>query len=184
MTKQTKFILAITLQAVIIFGIIIYKISILAAGTEILLKIVPADPRDVLRGDFATFQYSAISHLDEYVLNGQPFGNGDTVYVVLRQIGTYWSPQKVQKNRPSDEAIFLKGKVESGGTETGSSLLPRRRFGDSRLHVVYGIEDYFIPEGKGQGVRLQNKEAAALVVVDENGDAFLEQVYVDDKTWP
>jgi uncharacterized membrane-anchored protein len=184
MTKQTKFILAITLQALIIFGIILYKISILIAGTEILLKIVPADPRDVLRGDFATFQYSAISNLDEYVLNGQQFGNGDTVYVVLRQIGKYWSPQKVQKNRPPDESLFLKGRVESGGTESDSTILPRRRFGGSRLHVVYGIEDYFIPEGRGQGFSFQNKEAAAMVVVDENGSAFIEQVYVEDKPWP
>jgi len=184
MTKQTKFILAVTLQAVIIFGIIIYKISVLAAGTEILLKIVPVDPRDPLRGAFATFQFSGISDLDDFVLKGQQFGNGETVYVVLRQYGKYWSPQEVQKTRPPDEAIFIKGKVENGGTETGSTILPRRRFGGSRLHVVFGIEDYFIPEGKGHGFSFQNKEAAAMVVVDEDGEAFLEQVYVDDKPWP
>ena len=184
MTKQTKFILAIALQVVIVFAIIIFKVSILSGGTEVLLRIEPVDPRDMLRGDYATFQYSNISNLDPYIFGGQQIRNGDTVYVALRQSGKYWTAQNVQKTKPLSGEIALKGRVESGGIETQTDVFPSRRFSNSRIHVIYGIEEYFIPEGKGQGFSFFDKEAAAKVVVDEDGNAVLKQIYVDDKPWP
>ncbi len=184
LTKQTKFILAIALQVVIVFAIIIFKVSILSGGTDILLRIEPVDPRDMLRGDYATFQYSNISNLDSYISGGQQIRNGDTVYVVLRQSGKYWMAQNVQKTKPISGEIALKGKVASGGIETQSDILSNQRFGGSRIHIVYGIEEYFIAEGKGQGFSFFNKEAAARVVVDESGNAVLKQIFVDDKPWP
>ena len=183
MTKQTKFILAIALQAIIIFAIVIFKMSVLTGGTDVLLKIAPVDPRDMLRGDYATFQYD-ISNLDSYISGGQQIRNGDTVYVVLRQSGKYYFAQNVQKTKPTDGGIFIKGTVASGGVETQSDVFQNQNFGNSRIHFVYGVEDYFIPEGKGQGFSFFNKEAAARVVIDENGNAVLKQLYVDDKPWP
>ena len=184
MTKQTKFILAIALQVLIIFTIIIFKLSVLTGGTDILLKIEPVDPRDPLRGDYAAFQYSDISNIDPYISGGQQMSNGDTVYVVLDRNGKYWAARSIQKTKPSGENVFLKGKIASGGTESQSDILSGLGFGDSRILVVYGIEEYFIPEGAGRGFSFWNKEAAAGVVVDENGNAVLKQIYVDDKPWP
>ena len=183
LTKQTKFILAIALQVVIVFAIIIFKLSVLTGGTDVLLKIAPVDPRDLLRGDYATFQYD-ISNLDSYYANKQQIRNGDAVYVVLRQSGRYWMAQNVQKTKPVDGGVFIKGTVSSGGVETQSDIFQNQGFNNSRIHVVYGVEDYFIPEGKGQGFSFWNKEAAARVIVDENGNAVLKQLYVDDKPWP
>jgi len=184
MTKQTKFILAIALQVVIIFVIIIFKVSVLSGGTDVLLRIEPVDPRDPLRGDYATFQYSDISNLGPYISGGKQIRNGDTVYVVLRQSGKYWTAQNIQKTKPSGNEIYIKGKVASGGVESQSDIFSGQRFGGTRIHVVYGIEEYFIPEGKGRGFSFWNKEAAARVVVDENGNAVLKQIYVDEKPWP
>lgn len=183
MTKQTKFILAIALQVVIIFAIIIFKLSVLISGTEVLLRIAPVDPRDLLRGDYATFQYN-ISNLDSYYSSEQQIRNGDTVYVVLRQTGKYWTVQNVQKTKPTGGKLFIKGKIESGGAESQADPLSYQRFGGSRLHVVYGIEQYFIPEGKGQNFNFRNKEVAAMVAIDDNGNAALKKIYVDDKPWP
>lgn len=168
---------------VIIFAIIIFKLSILTGGTDVLLKIAPVDPRDLLRGDYATFQYD-ISNLDPYYASGQQIRNGDTVYIVLRQNGKYWVTQNVQKNQPTGSELFIKGKVESGGIENQADPFSYQRFRGSRLHVVYGIEQYFIPEGKGQNFSFWNKEAAARVALDDNGNAVLKQIYVDDKPWP
>lgn len=183
MTKQTKFILAIALQVVIIFAIIFFKLLILTGGTDVLLRIEPVDPRDPLRGDYVAFQYS-ISNLDSYISGGQQIRNGDTVYVVLQQSGKYWIAQSVQKTKPSENKIFIKGKVSSGGLEGQSDIFSEQRFNGSRIHVVYGIEEYFIPEGKGRGFSFWDKEGAARVIVDENGNAILKQIYVDDKVWP
>lgn len=183
MTKQTKFILAIAVQVIIIFAIIITKMSILAGGTDVLLKIAPVDPRDMLRGDYVTFQYD-ISNLDSYISGGQEIRNGDAVYVVLRQMEKYYFAQNVQKTKPAEGGIFIKGTVSSGGANTELDMFQNQNFGNSRLHVVYGIEEYFIPEGKGQGFSFLNKEAAARVVIDENGNAVLKELYINDEPWP
>lgn len=184
MTKQTKFILAIAIQLAIIFLIIIFKVAILTGGTDILLRIAPIDPRDPLRGDYASFQYE-ISNLDYYLAQGQSLKNGGTIYVLLRQSGKYWVTQSIQKTKPTSGEIFLKGKIASGAAEN-QDIFGYRNFGSSRLHIVYGIEEYFIPEGKGSGLNFwnRNQEAYTRVAVDENGNAVLKQLYIDDKPWP
>lgn len=181
MTRQTKFILAIAFQAIVIFAIIIFKMSILAGGTDVFLKIAPVDPRDVLRGDYVTFQYD-ISNIYSYLSGGQQIRNGDNVYVVLgRHGGKYQTAEKIQKTKPTDGRVFIKGTVSSGGVDAQSDI---SQFGSPIIHVVYGIEEYFIPEGKGQGFSFRDKEAAARVVIDENGNAVLKQLYINDKPWP
>jgi uncharacterized membrane-anchored protein len=183
-TKQTKFILAIALQILIIFGIVIFKMAVLTSGTEILLKIEPVDPTDWLRGDYVTFQYK-ISNLDSYLFSNEQIKNGDTVYVILHQSRKYWTAQKVQKTKPStDDQIFIKGKVANGGLESQADLFPQQRFSNSRIYIVYGIEEYYIPEGKGREFSFLDKESFAKVSVDENGNAVLKQIYVDNKSWP
>ncbi|RMD67910.1 hypothetical protein D6817_00190 [Candidatus Pacearchaeota archaeon] len=183
-TKQTKFILAIALQVFIIFAIVVFKMAVLAGGTEVLLKVEPVDPRDILRGDYARFQYD-ISDLNLYLFDNQQVRNGDTVYVILRQNGKYWTAQKVQTTKPTaDGQVFIKGRVASGGLESQAEFFPRDRFQGFHVRVVYGIEEYYIPEGSGHGVDFWNAEAAAKVAVDANGNAALKQIYVNGKPWP
>ncbi len=171
LTKQTKFILAIAIQLVIIFGIIIFKVAVLTGGAEVLLRIEPVDPRDPLRGDHLTFSYK-ISNLNSYLFDYSPIRDGDTVYVPLKQQGKYWvAIFGVQKTKLTDEGkIFIEGKISSS-------------YGN-RVHIIYGIEDYFIPEGVGQDFSFWRREAAARVSIDKNGNSVLKQIYVDDKSWP
>jgi uncharacterized membrane-anchored protein len=177
LTKQTKFIIAIAIQLVIIFSIIIFKMAVLTGGTEVLLRIKPVDPRDPFRGDHLTFSYE-ISNLDSHLFNYAPIRDGDTVYVPLKQHvpfgqqGKYWTAVfGVQKTKPIGEGeIFIRGKISNV-------------YGN-RIHIIYGIEDYFIPEGAGQNFTFRNQEVAAKVSIDRNGNAVLKQIYVDDKPWP
>lgn len=171
LTKQTKFIIGIVIQLVIIFSIIIFKMAVLIGGTEVLLKIEPVDPRDPLRGDYITFSYE-ISNLDSYLFVYSPIRKADTVYVPLEQRGKYWrAVHGIQKIKPIDEEkIFLKGKVFSVSRD--------------RIRVIYGIEEYFIPEGVGQDFPFWEHKAAARVSIDEKGNAVLKQIYVNDKPWP
>lgn len=180
--KLTKFIIAIVLQVVILVAIILYKVSILSGGTEVLLRIEPIDPRSPLRGDYITFQYG-ISNLDSYHFNYSTVNNGDTVYVSLRQTGEYYEVLNASLTKPTIEnALFIKGKVGSGGSDSGfGNIVPNP---SQIIHVVYGIEEYFIPEGTGQNVSFFEKNAAARVVIDDEGDAVLKQILVDGKPWP
>lgn len=106
------------------------------------------------------------------------------MYVVLFQNGKYWTAERVQNNKPTEDKLFIKGKIESGGLENQNNSLSYGNFNNSRIHIVYGIEQYFIPEGKGQNFSFWDKEVAALVAVDDDGNAVLKKIYVDDKPWP
>ena len=179
MLKQTKFTIAIAVQLAIIFGLLIFKMSILSSGTDVLLKIAPVDPRDPLRGDYVVFEYD-ISRINEYSFGYSPIRNNDTIYVPLKQRGKYWTASYgIQKTKPVDTAnIFIKGKIASG-EGTDSSLSFRNTY-----HIIYNIEEYFIPEGAGRGVSFWNKEAYARVTIDQSGNPVLRQIFVDDKPWP
>lgn len=183
MTKQTKFILAISLQVIIIFATVIFNLSVTANGTEIMLRINPVDPRDMLRGDYANFEYD-ISYLNPFYAFEEQIKNGDTIYVVLWKSGKYWSAGRIQKSKPMEGELFIKGKVESGGTESKANQSSYPGYDTPMLHIVYGIEEYFIPEGKGQNFSFWDKESAAMVVIDNNGNASLKSIYVDGNPWP
>jgi len=188
-TKNVKFVFAVTLQVLIIFAIIIFKVSILTGGTEVILQIEPVDPRSPLRGDYVTFQYE-ISNIPGYLVEDD-VKNGDTIYVVLSGYGAYWGADYATVEKPTNE-IFIKGRIASGADDVDNNLDdgidpfdPRGgRFGGPDINVVYGIEEYFIPEGKGRGFSFFDKEANALVVVDDDGNPVLKQIFIDGEPWP
>jgi uncharacterized membrane-anchored protein len=51
------------------------------------------------------------------------------------------------------------------------------------VHVVYGIEQYFVAEGRGATFDPRAGTAAAHVVVDRAGQAVVEQLYVAGRPW-
>jgi uncharacterized membrane-anchored protein len=95
---------------------------------------------------------------------------GETIYLILRKDYKFWSVRSAQKVRPAGDQIFVKGKVASQGS--GS------------YHIVYGIEQYFIPEGKGSHLWKRSDEAFAWVAVDDQGNAVLKKIFVNDIAWP
>jgi len=183
MSKQTKFILAVALQLAIIFIIIIFKFSIFTGGTEVMLRIQPVDPRDPLRGDYVTFSYD-ISTVSSYQFKYSPISNGDKVYVPLTKRGNYWVVSgNIQKVKPT-QGVFLKGVIKRGG----DAVLPQGPFGINRgddiVTIIYGTEEYFIPEGTGRFERFLGNNNFAKVAIDDNGNAVLKQIFVDGEIWP
>lgn len=183
-TKQSRFIGAIVLQVVILFSIIIFKLTVLAGGTDILLRIEPVDPTSPLRGDYATFRYSGLSQIQSYLAYNEQIYNGQTVYVVLHQEGEYWYAERIQKDKPAPgNQTFLKGKVSSGGFPTKQGEFFPQVSGE-QFQITYGIEEYYIPERSGRNLSFVNHEAAAVVTVDDEGNAVLKKIMVDGKKWP
>lgn len=194
LTKKAKFIIAVGIQVSIILIMIIFKLAILTGGTEVILEIEPVDPRDPLRGDYVTFQYDISSIWSSWLQDGNA-RNGETVYVVLKTRSgmDYWYVSEVFINKPSDDNVFIKGVVRrGGGDEVVSEPLPvdargrviTTRGRGSTLNIVYGIEEYFIPEGVGRNFNFWDKEMSAKVMVDKNGNAVLKQLFVDGRLWP
>ncbi len=152
------------------------RIQLIRHGREVVLPIVPVDPRSLFRGDYVILSYPisivpATLAPDE--LRQQKPG---TIYVTLGKTTDEWQPLALSA-MPSSAApdqIVLKAKLRHNWWPGGAN---------ARLNLRYGIESYFVPEGKGLALEqlARDKKLAALVAVDAKGNAAIKGLMIDGK---
>ncbi len=168
---KIKFIIIITLQVLLLIGLIAYKQHWVATGEKIILKTIPVDPRDIFRGDYVHLGYEiATLDLDKLSVT-ESFGNNEKLYVILEKDAddTY---RAVSVNKlPPAGVIFIQGRVRQVG--------PAFR----QLNVEYGIESYFIEEGKGKVIETaQNaRELRVEVSLRADGKGLITRLLMDGK---
>ncbi len=183
MNKDIKIGLAVAFQVMVIFVLIMVKLMTLSGGREILIHLLPVDPRDPLRGDYVTYQHDLTTVGSYYygtrLVNEEQFQQGEVVYVSLVESDGFSYPGEMSHAKPAD-GIFIKGRIVGVDTPSSDS------YEKPTYRLDYGIEQYFIPEGKGQMFTTwtQDRQAFAKVAVDTDGTPALKQLYVDGKPWP
>lgn len=153
------------------------RVSLLSSGREIVLETVPVDPRSLFRGDYVRLGYK-ISRLEgedlppELALKRKR----DVIYLTMLAEGrkpaklVTASLQKPTKLKPNE--VVIRGRVTSNW----------RRAPDKRLvRVRYGLERYYVPEGKGKALeRMVGKNNfAVLVAVADDGEAAIKGLMID-----
>jgi uncharacterized membrane-anchored protein len=179
--------LALVVQLAIIGSLVLAHYTTSSTGRSVFLKIAPVDPRDPLRGDYLTFTYD-ISRVEKGTFATTP-EKGQTVYVPLdRQGGPLWvvtgTPlskvpdlrQIEQSGEYPPDTVFIRGVVQDVAANPGTAIV--------EVRMVYGIEEYFVPEGKAATFPVTTEDAVAKVVVAKDGKALLQQVYLKGKAWP
>ncbi len=164
--KKFAVSIIILVWVVITLGFIGYKEYILATGEKVLLKTIPLDPRDILRGDYVTLTYE-ISILNKSLADYEidRYSYQDPVYVTLEKQGKYYVATKVSKTKPS--GLYIKGKAD---------------YGWDGIHVRYGVENLFVPEGEGLELeQYRNGEIDVEVIIDKSGNAIINKVYLQNK---
>jgi len=209
-SKSLLLILAIVFQLTIVLGLALYKQLIVSGGTEIVLQVWPVDPRDPLRGDYVTFD-NALTYIEKTSIDPSlEIERGMVLYVPVDVLSSYgyvnwWELQRdgmYVSNKPPKDRLYIKGTITDtdafafGGPGRpvfepvieGTTSTPAREIqmyeNVSSIRVSYGIEEYFIPEGTGQNVDFMGRDAKAIVVVDEDGNAVLKQIFIDGEPWP
>lgn len=168
MNKKKLFLLIAVLWIVIIFGFVAFKEFTLRTGEEVLLKTRPIDPRDLLRGDYVILTYE-ISTLDLNSLQSdyKDFKIGDKIYVSLKEEDVYGIVSSTHENPP--DGLYIKGNVK----DVSGSI----------LNVEYGIESYFVPEGKGHEIeRYSGRGLDVKVSVDKFGNAVIKSLVIEGKS--
>jgi uncharacterized membrane-anchored protein len=168
-------------------GFIAYKEYTLRTGTEVLFKTLPVDPRDLFRGDYVTLNYE-ISTLDMEKLPSEEsdFYNDEPVYLALELKNGYGIPKKISTTPPED-GLYIKGKVKDViyDWETDESGVTKGEATVKELRVDYGIESYFVPEGRGMEIekaqRTEKTEVDAKVIIDKYGNAVIKSLLIDGK---
>jgi len=121
-----------------------------------LLHVRPIDPRDLLRGDYIRLGYDIST-----APAGTDLKQGEIAYVRLRQDGRFWTISTISSAPSNDGAPWLKAHWRHG-------------------ELDYGIDKYFVPEGKAN----PSGKITAEIAIHPDGQAQIVQLYNDDQPWP
>ncbi len=159
-SRKNQFIAAIAFQTCAVLALALPPILTLSSGKTITVLTEPVDPRDMFRGDYVTLSYpfSRVTTSENFVYHTK-------VFVLLRQeADKQWKAVSVSiaKLEVADDEILLLG--ESEYTDT-----TRRQ-----VQIKYGIEQVFVPEGRGRDVSSADKLVIELAVPD-SGRAVIKQ---------
>lgn len=171
MKKATLFFLAaVALQVLILLGVPARKAFTRATGRNVVLKVAPVDPYDVLRGYYVTLDYD-ISRPANFP-NVPTFEFDEVVYTIIeQQADGIWTPVGIERelpqNLPANRAAI-------------------RGYWNER-RIKYGIEEFSIPEAKRQIVEddlsKNRNEARVDVKVDASGNAALLRLRIQDRIY-
>jgi uncharacterized membrane-anchored protein len=166
--KLKLVVLVLGLQTAWILGTTIVQERGLAAGKVVLLETQPADPRDLLRGDYITLNYkisTVPSNLFSPPLtNGLPAGT--TVFVALEPRGTFYelASASTESLSPANGRVVLRGRAQSWWDE-------------KTVHLEYGLERYYVREGAGN----PQGKITVQVAVPNSGRGQIKAVFIDGK---
>ncbi|QRY69317.1 GDYXXLXY domain-containing protein [Ensifer sp. PDNC004] len=151
------------------------RASILRSGRDVLLKTVPVDPRDLLRGDYVILSYD-ISRLQPELFKGDTPKQSEEAQIYVRlekQLDGFWA---------ATEASFQP--LGLAGDSVVLRSLPFIYYPSSALSSVsveYGIERFYVPEGEGRTLEeARNAEALSVNIrVDAKGKAQIREIAVN-----
>jgi uncharacterized membrane-anchored protein len=171
--RRGLFIAAVVVQALVLVA---WSASLeweLAGAERIRLEVVQRDPRDLLRGDYVSLQYVIADIPLETIAGGRP-DYGDRVWVTLRLQDNVYSLAAASRApvTPGPGQRVIVGRAQSLSNTSG------RR---PEVHLVYGIERFYVPEGRGG---LPRGRVEAEIALAEGGRPFLTRVFVDGRPYP
>ena len=138
------------LQTGFLGWIIAGRAAVLRNGTEVLLKVEPVDPRDLLRGDYVYLSYE-IARLPVPLVANIPAGrtiseDGPVTVRLGKDADGIWRARAAwlgtAPDAPADGAVDIAGHLSAGWNFTPETV----------LSADYGIERFYLPEGEGRAI--------------------------------
>jgi uncharacterized membrane-anchored protein len=164
------FILAVTVQVIILVAVPARRVLTLANGKRVVLRVQPVDPYSILSGYYVTLGYEI--NRREVFANGNDFADEGRCYAVLESgEDGVWKPLSLERELPKalpDNRVALAGRIRYG-------------------RIDYGIEDFYISESKRREVAddLSNhpNKARVEIKVDGSGNPALERLRIEDRVY-
>ncbi len=135
---------------------------------SVLLRPRPVDPRDILRGDYMILDYD-VSHI-ALPAGEKDLAVGSELFVVLEKRGEVHEVAWISSQEPKVELgqVWVRAQVD--------------RFSDKgRVQVRYGIEQFYVPEGKGTP-RFEHLLVEAAISPEHR--LYIRQLLLDGKRYP
>jgi uncharacterized membrane-anchored protein len=161
--KTKAFWTVVALQAVFLLAWAGWHERVRSHGEVVRLKTRPVDPRDLLRGDYMILGYE-IAVINASGVNANPVAQGEACWVVLEPRDGYHEAVSAGLARPDLQA----GQIAVRATKSWRGF-------------EYGIEHYYVPEGKGTP---QFKKIEVEAAVGANHRLYIKRVLLDGKDYP
>lgn len=137
--KSAVVIGAAALQLLVLAYLAAERELILRTGRPIYLRTAPIDPRDAFRGDYVRLDYEISHATTNQLRDGLRSPKQDDlnrkdrkVYAALKMHGDLATLDYVSDRKPADAEVVLRG-----------------RAWNYNLNIRYGLEAYFVEQGKG-----------------------------------
>lgn len=163
MNRGTVFGLLVAVQALVLAGIAGMHFWQRATAETWLVAGAPVDPRDPLRGDYMILRFS---------IHTPPPGE----WTELRPGREVWVRMRPDEGRFLDVVEVLEQRAEKRAGE----LMVRARL-SSGGRLVYGVENYFVPEGMGTP---RFETLAGEVYATPDGSLRLRRLLLDGDPYP
>lgn len=179
---QVGVLAAAALQLGMLGYMVADRLWLLKNGREIVLPIIPVDPRDLFRGDYVTLSFPVSRLAANLADTTQPI-QSHNFYVTFDQgVDGAWTPSKITATIPSTRApnqVVLKAKQRYGW---GKLVWGRSRDKET-IDALYGLERYYVAEGTGGKLEnlARDKKLELVVAVDAKGNAAIKGMNVEGK---
>ncbi|MCA9800839.1 MAG: GDYXXLXY domain-containing protein [Cyanobacteria bacterium HKST-UBA02] len=156
--------LAVLFQIGVLLSLAVPPVVTLHSGKAICVETVPVDPWNMFRGDYIRLGYDF-----GRVTMPNNVDSGEPVYVTLGKDETgKWQVTSAGTERPAPRPgqVVLRGVAEYGSAAS--------------IPVKFGIEQVFVPEGKGKRFSSADRLKVDLTV-DDQGRAVIKRVRAGDE---
>ena len=171
--KLKFLLLVLALQTAWILATAFVQERALTQGQLILLETRPADPRDLLRGDYVILNYKISDvPMDAFsppVTVELPAGR--TIYVLLEKRGEFYevASAATEKLSPAGGQVMLRGTSQYWWNSAQQKS----------VRVEYGLERYYVREGTGN----PRGKLTVQVSAPASGHGAIKQVFVEGKPY-
>lgn len=167
-------------QALVLLYMIWDRTSLLASGREVVLDVIPVDPRSLFRGDYVILGYD----ISRYKLPpgaAVPQRNAPFYVTLKKSPENTWQAVAGSTEAPADvkpDEVVIRGLVDY-------VVLPAQNTPQdpTMVGVRYGIESFFVPEGTGRELErmVGDKKISAVIAIGGNGEAAIKGLMSEGK---
>ncbi len=187
MSQGRKLVLSALLLALVQTGflgwMIVGRAAVLRDGREVLLKVEPVDPRDLLRGDYVILNYE-ISRIPLTIISdigeaGERLDTAGKITVrISRDDDGYWRARSAWLGNPPA------GPAGTDEIEIAGQIPPLNlAYIGEEVRVTYGIERFYLPEGEGRAIErdMRVRPFGVRVAVPASGNAQVKALMDGDQ---